>query len=869
MRAALCLISVAFALAQDAPPELKWTPAARMAAGRVDHCAVTLKDGRILVAGGAGPDGPLATVEIYGPEDAFTAAPPMTAARTRHTCTVLPDGLVLAAGGAAGSPAEIFDPETSEWTSVEGGEPGREGHTATPLPGGRVLLAGGLRNGEPAGLLEIFDPNQRRITGTAAGLSEPRAQHGAAALPDGRVLLVGGSGASGPLASAEIYDPQSDTARQAPPMALPRAGLGVAALVDGRVLVLGGSGGAGELGNAEIYHPQEDRWEWVAAGMNTPRRDAFVTVIPGSGLVLIAGGEYSGTALGDTEVFEPWSSRFVAIGSLTAPRARIAGAALADGAILATGGRNDAGASAACGRLSTAALVFTSRVYLPGQTAVADGSGFAISGGITDGSSNTILLPENPAVTLSLRLSDGTPANNRLLTTTAALTAGAFRAKVMEVGASDLGKRFILRAQLGLRSAEAFFDVGAPVAVSGGPTAAASIAGRPIPFDIRLNPEQNVGSMNGTLTVRVGATSRNLFLLAQTPGSRIPFSFCCVSAPGTYPVTISYANDTKYSPASVTIAAHNVVSPQVNIGLGARSLPLFTDVDVAVTVSAPVSGVPAPTGSVTVSRSGFGPLTLPLAADPRSFGLGALASFKFRATFAERPSACFTVQYSGNRDYPASSASVCAPTAPATPQLAISATGKTYTFGAFFPVEISLTFPAELGVLTRSVTLQPLGITAPLAVQVGRAEADVSLAMPFNATSVQAQYPGGGDLGPATASLSVAMAPVTTTTTLDPLSSQSKNPLTLNARVAPVLPKGVALPLGTGVAGVVQFFDGDLLIGQVGSGTTLQIVGADGALRVSLANVIRPVGTRSFRAVFLGSALFASSQSASVQTVIQ
>ncbi|WP_225411886.1 galactose oxidase-like domain-containing protein [Stigmatella hybrida] len=85
--------------------------------------------------------------------------------RRHHSTTLLPDGTVLVTGGTraggfddrAGAVlhAELFDPETGQWTSLASERIYRGYHsTALLLPDGRVLSAGG--NGESSA--EIFEP---------------------------------------------------------------------------------------------------------------------------------------------------------------------------------------------------------------------------------------------------------------------------------------------------------------------------------------------------------------------------------------------------------------------------------------------------------------------------------------------------------------------------------------------------------------------------------------------------------------------------------------------------------------------------------------------------------------------------------------
>jgi hypothetical protein len=127
----------------------------------VAPAAVTLRDGRVLLAGGDGSaiaEKPLASAEIFDPKTlAFTTIGSMSAPRVGDTATRLLDGRVLLAGGDGGS-AEILDPTTGKFQSVGEMKASRTGPaTATLLLDGRVLIAGG-GSGSDATSAEIFQP---------------------------------------------------------------------------------------------------------------------------------------------------------------------------------------------------------------------------------------------------------------------------------------------------------------------------------------------------------------------------------------------------------------------------------------------------------------------------------------------------------------------------------------------------------------------------------------------------------------------------------------------------------------------------------------------------------------------------------------
>ena len=99
-------------------------------------------------------DGRTAVLDMSAPTPAWRETSPMAFGRAYHNLTLLPDGSVLASGGSSRSdgidlsksalPAEIWNPDTETWTTVDSLQNGRQYHsTALLLPDGRVLMAGG------------------------------------------------------------------------------------------------------------------------------------------------------------------------------------------------------------------------------------------------------------------------------------------------------------------------------------------------------------------------------------------------------------------------------------------------------------------------------------------------------------------------------------------------------------------------------------------------------------------------------------------------------------------------------------------------------------------------------------------------------
>ena len=134
------------------PRANSWHETGKMTASRMKHAAVLLPDGRVLIVGGAPDNGwhPVRSAEIFDPRsNQFTPASDMELARFKlpDAATALKDGNILVAGGAAD--VEIYNVGIGRF--VRGGSVD-EPHffaSATLLKDGRVLIAGGY--GRPNG----------------------------------------------------------------------------------------------------------------------------------------------------------------------------------------------------------------------------------------------------------------------------------------------------------------------------------------------------------------------------------------------------------------------------------------------------------------------------------------------------------------------------------------------------------------------------------------------------------------------------------------------------------------------------------------------------------------------------------------------
>ncbi|MEO8089662.1 MAG: galactose oxidase-like domain-containing protein [Gemmatimonadales bacterium] len=138
--------------------------------------AVMYQPGKVLIVGGGGLDSnsaPTATAEVIDLGQAspsWRTVPSMQYRRRHLNATLLPTGEVLVTGGTsapgfnnpAGSvhAAELWNPETEQWTTLASNQIDRVYHSTTLLlPDGRVLHSGSGKSQAPDQLnYEIFSP---------------------------------------------------------------------------------------------------------------------------------------------------------------------------------------------------------------------------------------------------------------------------------------------------------------------------------------------------------------------------------------------------------------------------------------------------------------------------------------------------------------------------------------------------------------------------------------------------------------------------------------------------------------------------------------------------------------------------------------
>jgi sugar lactone lactonase YvrE len=334
-----------------------------MVVAREEHTAITLNDGRVLIAGGR-DNRYLKSAEIFDPSTGLfepnyqtitnpitglstTTVGDMNSARSGAEGVLLLDDRVLIAGGYNGGylkSAELYDPETGVFDSARNMQETRYRPSMTLLSDGRVLLTGGF-NSTFLSSAEIYNPFSNLFTFTSSMITA-RKGHTATLLSDGKVLIAGGCANAESnrmvcdeyLSSAEIYDPVEGIFEETGELNEARAEHTASLLPDGRVLIVGGTDGNTPLATAEIYDPATGTFTY-SGNMGTSRMAHTATVML-DGRVLLAGG-YSGSYLNSAEVFTPSSGTFSPVASsMSTQRLRHAATVLPDGRILFTGGLN-------------------------------------------------------------------------------------------------------------------------------------------------------------------------------------------------------------------------------------------------------------------------------------------------------------------------------------------------------------------------------------------------------------------------------------------------------------------------------------------------------------------------------------------------
>jgi hypothetical protein len=269
--------------------------ASKMTAPRYDHGVQRLRNGKVLLLGGAvhaptALPSTYASSELYDPvARTFAASGTMTTPREGAAVAMLPSGKVLVAGGredtASKASAELYDPGNGQFAAVGSLTSPRYRHAAAHLPDGKILVAGGCTDvskcvATSLRTADVFDPVSETFQATGAMLTG-HVELGLVPLPNGLVLVIGGLAD----ASAEIYDPKLGTFRATNPPTVARDGRTAGLLPSGRVFVSGGA----TLAN-EVFDPATETWS-AAPGITFAPTSATWSIAAVGSQLLMSGGQ--------------------------------------------------------------------------------------------------------------------------------------------------------------------------------------------------------------------------------------------------------------------------------------------------------------------------------------------------------------------------------------------------------------------------------------------------------------------------------------------------------------------------------------------------------------------------------------------------
>jgi hypothetical protein len=332
----------------------------KMSAVRAEHPGVTvLQDGRVLVAGGTTvPDDPtmaLSTGELFtrgagtSPNSLAVAANNMVVPRWRDAAVTMLDGRALIAGGAVCSgtncqTADLFDPKTNTFTATANlMTVARAFVWGVLMVDGRVMFTSG---GSPT--VDIYDPKSDSFSSLALPVVHQFGQR-IVRLRDGRIMVMGGDGCNGTCGpaqtEADIYDPATGKFAPAAPMNQGRTQFTAHTLPDGRVMVFGGaSSSAGGVANPmtsiEAYDPAANTWT-VETYALTVGRTWHASALVRDGTVLVMGGyTQNGSCAPSASVdqVDPIAGTVVSFGTLPNPNTEWNAVTLLDGSVLGVGG---------------------------------------------------------------------------------------------------------------------------------------------------------------------------------------------------------------------------------------------------------------------------------------------------------------------------------------------------------------------------------------------------------------------------------------------------------------------------------------------------------------------------------------------------
>jgi hypothetical protein len=305
------------------------------------HFACALPDGRVVIGAGSEIGSPNVDVWIADRDGALHRGAPLPNELLSAAACTLRDGRVLVAGGfgaiaikgqrvpAIGACAEcyVYDPESGAWTAAGKLKIARQGAAIVALDDGGALIAGGVgKDRENIAELERWDP-KKKSAAPAGRLKAPLRFVAMARLLDGRVLLSGGEDAKYQVQrSAQLFDPKTSSLSKTGDMTEERRSHTLTVLPDGRVL-------AASRDSWETFDASSGTW---TKGGPLRSRYAHSATLLADGCVLLVGGQPEDKTL--VERLDTKTKKITSAGKLKTPRNGHTASLLQDGRVLLVGG---------------------------------------------------------------------------------------------------------------------------------------------------------------------------------------------------------------------------------------------------------------------------------------------------------------------------------------------------------------------------------------------------------------------------------------------------------------------------------------------------------------------------------------------------
>jgi hypothetical protein len=315
-------------------------PTGQLAVPRYGHTATALRDGRVVVIGGAmtippnqQPPTTTGLAEIFSPESlSFNSSGTMLYPRFYHSAILLPDGKIFVAGGTDSSgnyvsQAELFDPATGKIAPAGTMAQSLGGITRAVLLNetsghAEVLVFGGAQSATTEVWNEqtnSFSPGLQ-MTGIQSNSAHPVLDS------EGRYETNGGVGSNFTILATEQHiQPQTGVFSNGPGLIKPRVGQTLTAFPNGALLVTGGT--ADQIGTAELKSSPSSSWALTSGSATCPgaagcmlayRQNHTATLLPDGTVLLVGGFNSNSSAQATTEIYSPNDNLFTAGPILTA-----------------------------------------------------------------------------------------------------------------------------------------------------------------------------------------------------------------------------------------------------------------------------------------------------------------------------------------------------------------------------------------------------------------------------------------------------------------------------------------------------------------------------------------------------------------------